>query len=300
MNAWLIGGFRYTKDDLPQQIGENAIKPTQTNDVLGKRNRGCGSVLPAIPDKGHGSPRNLIDLVEATLALEHTVFLDVVANHFGPFHTDGLHGDAVHAIPDQGWVQNMAAVVHNQVDLRRCVGFVLKHHNAISHLSDTINVRWNNDGLNVLQALVERPAGIYYLGCKHERAVSPVRVLLDDSVYPADWSACLGATPKEPSLDLPRLSHVLVLQDPNGNWKFGEQLTMLALAEVPEAATADVEQRNKLPTPAVLQTCGAAVPRSKAQDGIAFGLRPISLRQNEFVRKLRGTALGVDAIGPRP
>jgi maltooligosyltrehalose trehalohydrolase len=154
------------------------------------------------------------------------------------FRFDGLRFDAVHAIHEQDWVQEMAAVVRTAVDPDRHVHLVLEHHNAADHLRKLIDAQWNDDGHNVLHVLLTNEDGGYYADYAAEPAAKLARVRGQGWVYQGQTSAYLDAPRGEPSADLPPYAHVLFLQnhDQIGNRAFGERLTTLASKEALEAA----------------------------------------------------------------
>jgi malto-oligosyltrehalose trehalohydrolase len=156
------------------------------------------------------------------------------------YRFDGLRFDAVHAIQDQDWVEEMATAVRTTIDPRRHVHLVLEHHNAGSHLRKDIDAQWNDDGHNVLHVLLTGEDGGYYADYAHEPAAKLARVLAEGWVYQGEHSAYLKAPRGEPSADLPPYAHVLFLQnhDQIGNRAFGERLTSLTSAKALEAAIA--------------------------------------------------------------
>jgi maltooligosyltrehalose trehalohydrolase len=154
------------------------------------------------------------------------------------FRFDGLRFDAVHAIQEQDWVEEMAAAVRTTVAPDRHVHLVLEHHNAASHLRNSVDAQWNDDGHNVLHVLLTGETGGYYADYATDTAAKLARVLAEGWVYQGEHSAYLGAARGEPSADLPPYAHVLFLQnhDQIGNRAFGERLTSLTSPEALEAA----------------------------------------------------------------
>jgi malto-oligosyltrehalose trehalohydrolase len=154
------------------------------------------------------------------------------------FRFDGLRFDAVHAIQEQDWVREMAAVVRSTLDPQRHVHLVLEHHNAASHLRAGVDAQWNDDGHNVLHVLLTDEAGGYYADYADDPAAKLALVLSEGWVYQGERSKYLGAPRGEPSADLPPYAHVLFLQnhDQIGNRAFGERLTSLASKQALEAA----------------------------------------------------------------
>ncbi|MDR3532132.1 MAG: malto-oligosyltrehalose trehalohydrolase [Rhodopila sp.] len=156
------------------------------------------------------------------------------------YRFDGLRFDAVHAIPEQDWIEEMAAAVRTSVEPGRHVHLVLEHHNAASHLRKAVDAQWNDDGHNVLHVLLTGEDGGYYADYAHDPAVRLARCLAEGWVYQGERSDYLGAPRGEPSADLPPYAHVLFLQnhDQIGNRAFGERLTVLTSPVALEAAIA--------------------------------------------------------------
>jgi maltooligosyltrehalose trehalohydrolase len=156
------------------------------------------------------------------------------------FRFDGLRFDAVHAIQEQDWIEEMAAAVRAATGPDREVHLVLEHHNAASHLQKAVDAQWNDDGHNVLHVLLTGEDGGYYRDYAEDPAAKLARVLAEGWVYQGEYSAYLKAPRGEPSGELPPYAHVLFLQnhDQIGNRAFGERLTSLTPANALKAAIA--------------------------------------------------------------
>ncbi|WP_158927386.1 malto-oligosyltrehalose trehalohydrolase [Acidisphaera sp. S103] len=156
------------------------------------------------------------------------------------YRFDGLRFDAVHAIQEQDWVVEMAAIVRATVNPERYVHLVLEHHNAGSLLRKIAAAQWNDDGHNVLHVLLTDEDGGYYADYAADPAARLARVLAEGWAYQGERSAYLKAPRGEPSADLPPYAHVLFLQnhDQIGNRAFGERLTTLTAPAALEAAIA--------------------------------------------------------------
>ncbi len=167
-------------------------------------------------------------------------FTDNVIMWLRDYRFDGLRFDAVHAIQEQDWIEEMAAVVRTTIDPKRHVHLVLEHHNAASHLRKAVDAQWNDDGHNVLHVLLTGEDGGYYADYADEPARKLARVLAEGWVYQGEHSAYLNADRGEPSADLPPYAHVLFLQnhDQTGNRAMGERLTSLTSPAALEAAIA--------------------------------------------------------------
>jgi malto-oligosyltrehalose trehalohydrolase len=156
------------------------------------------------------------------------------------YRFDGLRFDAVHAIQEQDWIEEMAAFVRASVPPDRHVHLILEHHNNASHLRKAVDAQWNDDAHNVLHVLLTGETGGYYADYA-ENTIGKLALCLGEGwVYQGQRSEYLKANRGEPSADLPPYAHVLFVQnhDQIGNRAFGERLTVLTEPAVLEAAIA--------------------------------------------------------------
>ncbi len=156
------------------------------------------------------------------------------------YRFDGLRFDAVHAIEDQSWVDEMAATVRATIEPGRHVHLVLEHHNDASHLAKDVDAQWNDDGHNVLHVLLTGEDSGYYADYADHPADKLARVLAEGWVYQGEHSHYLDARRGGPCRHLPPTAHVLFLQnhDQIGNRALGERLTVLTEPAALEAAIA--------------------------------------------------------------
>jgi maltooligosyltrehalose trehalohydrolase len=156
------------------------------------------------------------------------------------YRFDGLRLDAVHAIEDQSWVDEMAAAVRAEIEPGRHVHLVLEHHNDASHLERGVNAQWNDDGHNALHALLTGESSGYYADYADHPAEKLARCLAEGWAFQGEVCGYLGGARGSPSAHLPSTAHVLFLQnhDQVGNRAFGERLTTLVPPAALEAAIA--------------------------------------------------------------
>jgi malto-oligosyltrehalose trehalohydrolase len=158
------------------------------------------------------------------------------------YRFDGLRFDAVHAITEQDWLEEMAAEVRQKIQPGRHVHLVLENDlNASSHLVRNFDAQWNDDGHHVLHVLLTGEKEGYYEDYKTDPAKRLARCLKEGFIYQGEPSLHRGGRSRgTPSKDLPPTAFVLFLQnhDQIGNRAFGERLTLLADARALEAATA--------------------------------------------------------------
>jgi malto-oligosyltrehalose trehalohydrolase len=156
------------------------------------------------------------------------------------YRFDGLRFDAVHAIQQQDWIEEMASVVRTTVPAGRHVHLILEHHNNATHLRKAVDAQWNDDAHNVLHVLMTGETGGYYADYADHPAGKLARCLAEGWVYQGQRSEYLNAPRGEPSADLPPFAHVLFLQnhDQIGNRALGERLTVLTEPQLLEAAIA--------------------------------------------------------------
>lgn len=158
------------------------------------------------------------------------------------YRFDGLRFDAVHAISESDWLDEMAATVRRTVEPGRQVHLVLEHDgNVADHLRRDFDGQWNDDAHHVLHVLLSGEGDGYYADYADQPAARLARALEQGFVYQGDVSAYRkGARRGTPSADLAPTSFVLFLQnhDQIGNRPFGDRLTTLAGRHALEAAIA--------------------------------------------------------------
>jgi len=158
------------------------------------------------------------------------------------YRFDGLRFDAVHAITESDWLDEMAAQVRVTVEEDRQVHLVLEHDgNVADHLRRDFDAQWNDDGHHVLHVMLTGEREGYYGDYAQRPAERLARCLAEGFVYQGEPSAHRrGATRGTPSGDLPPTAFVLFLQnhDQIGNRAFGDRLTTAVKPQALEAATA--------------------------------------------------------------
>ncbi len=165
------------------------------------------------------------------------------------YRFDGLRFDAVHAIEEQDWVDEMAATVRATVEPGRHVHLVLEHHNDASHLAKDVDAQWNDDAHNALHVLLTGEDGGYYADYAVKPAEKLARCLAEGFCFQGEYSNYLGAPRGMPSNHLPPTAFVLFLQnhDQIGNRAFGGRLTTLTDPAALEAAIALVMLSPQIP-----------------------------------------------------
>ena len=158
------------------------------------------------------------------------------------YRFDGLRFDAVHAISEADWLDEMAAEVRRSVEPGRHVHLVLEHDgNVADHLRRDFDAQWNDDAHHVLHAMLTGEKDGYYADYADRPAERLARALSEGFVYQGDPSAYRNGEPRgTPSTDLPPTSFVLFLQnhDQIGNRPFGDRLASHVDADLLEAAIA--------------------------------------------------------------
>jgi len=158
------------------------------------------------------------------------------------YRFDGLRLDAVHAIADQTWLDEMAAEVRRTVDKSRQVHLVLEHDgNEADHLRHGYDGQWNDDAHHVLHVLLTGESDGYYSDYAQAPARQLARALAEGFVFQGDPSPYRnGARRGTLSADLPPTAFVLFLQnhDQIGNRPFGDRLATIADPDALKAAIA--------------------------------------------------------------
>ena len=155
------------------------------------------------------------------------------------YRFDGLRLDAVHAIEDPDFLQELAQRVHEQTDDARHVWLIVENeHNRASLLEQGYDAQWNDDGHNALHVLLTGEADAYYADYAQNPTEQLARCLSQGFVFQGHVDR-RGKPRGEPSGHLPPSAFVLFLQnhDQIGNRAFGERLHQLAPAQALQAAT---------------------------------------------------------------
>jgi malto-oligosyltrehalose trehalohydrolase len=169
-------------------------------------------------------------------------FIENALYWLGEYRFDGLRFDAVHAIDDQAWLDEMAAEVRRTMEPGRQIHLVLEHDgNVADHLRHGFDAQWNDDAHHVLHVLLTGEKDGYYADYATDPAAKLARALTEGFIYQGERSAYRdGAVRGTPSADLAPTSFVFFLQnhDQIGNRPFGDRLTSLADPEALRAAIA--------------------------------------------------------------
>jgi maltooligosyltrehalose trehalohydrolase len=169
-------------------------------------------------------------------------FIENALYWLGEFRFDGLRLDAVHAITEADWLEEMAAAARSALEPGRYVHLVVENDDNIAdHLAGPFDAQWNDDGHHVLHVLLTGEGDGYYSDYIEQPAVKLARCLKEGFIYQGEPSHFRGGKRRgTPSADLPPTAFVLFLQnhDQIGNRAFGERLTILANPDALEAAIA--------------------------------------------------------------
>ncbi len=167
-------------------------------------------------------------------------FIDNALMWLMDYRFDGLRMDAVHAIPDRTFLTELAERVRAEAEPGRHVHLVLENEdNRASLLTQGFTAQWNDDGHNVLHALLTDESQGYYADYHQDATTKLVRFLGEGFIYQGHQNR-RGESRGEPSGHLSPTSFVLFLQnhDQTGNRAFGDRLINLTDADALKAATA--------------------------------------------------------------
>jgi len=167
-------------------------------------------------------------------------FIDNALMWLLEYRFDGLRLDAVHAIEDPDFLQELAQKVRQQIDPARHVWLTVENeHNQASLLEEGFDAQWNDDGHNALHVLLTGETDAYYADYAQNPTEQLARCLSQGFVFQGHVTRH-GTTRGEPSGHLPPSAFVLFLQnhDQIGNRALGERLHQLAHPDALKAATA--------------------------------------------------------------
>ncbi|MBN9086524.1 MAG: malto-oligosyltrehalose trehalohydrolase [Reyranella sp.] len=155
------------------------------------------------------------------------------------YRFDGLRFDAVHAIEDRTFLDEMAAEIRATIADRQ-VHLVLEHDgNEAGPLRHGFDAQWNDDAHHVLHVLLTGERNGYYGDYAETPAKQLARCLAEGFAFQGDPSPYRKGAPRgTPSADLAPTAFVLFLQnhDQVGNRPSGDRLTTLAHPEALKAA----------------------------------------------------------------
>jgi len=159
------------------------------------------------------------------------------------YRFDGLRFDAVHAIGDTGFLDELAREVRTGVAPDRQVHLVLENERNEAPLLDRdrrrFDAQWNDDWHHCLHVLLTGESEGYYRDFQNP-AAQLARCMKEGFAYQGEASAHQNGKPRgTPSRDLPTTAFVIALQnhDQIGNRAMGERLSVLARPDALRAAT---------------------------------------------------------------
>ena len=156
------------------------------------------------------------------------------------YRFDGLRFDAVHAISEPDFLDEMAATIRRTVEPGRHVHLILEHEgNKASHLgAGKFDAQWTDDVHHCLHVMLADEHEGYYEDFQ-DAARLLARCMAEGFAYQGEVSPHGGEKRGEPSAHLPTTAFVICLQnhDQIGNRAFGDRLTAIADPEALRAAT---------------------------------------------------------------
>lgn len=184
------------------------------------------------------------------------------------FRFDGLRFDAVHAISEKEWLEEMAQRVRAVMPPERHVHLVLENDDNSARLLERsprrlFDAQWNDDMHHALHVMLTDEREGYYAGYIKQSEEKLARGLAEGFIYQGEASLYPGGALRgEPSADLPPTSFVMFLQnhDQVGNRALGERLTTLAHPHALRAATALLLLSPQIPLLFMGEEYGATQP----------------------------------------
>ncbi|UZK69927.1 malto-oligosyltrehalose trehalohydrolase [Sphingomonas sp. S1-29] len=173
----------------------------------------------------------------------HAFFRENAAMWLNEYRFDGLRFDAVHAIGNEVFLDQLAGELRAAVGPDRHVHLVLENeHNDADRLTpDRYDAQWNDDFHNVMHVLLTGETSGYYADFAERPVERLARCLGEGFIYQGEGSPNHAGKPRgKPSGHLPPTAFVSFLQnhDQIGNRAMGERLTLLADPAKLRAATA--------------------------------------------------------------
>lgn len=168
-------------------------------------------------------------------------FIDNTLMWLQDYRFDGLRFDAVHAIEDPTFLEELAERVRKEIspDDRHIWLMLENEFNEAHRMDQGFDAQWNDDGHNTLHVLLTGETDAYYTDFAEQPTHKLARLLGEGFVYQGEATRH-GHKRGEPSAHLSPTSFVLFLQnhDQIGNRALGERLVQLCPPEALRAATA--------------------------------------------------------------
>jgi maltooligosyltrehalose trehalohydrolase len=167
-------------------------------------------------------------------------FIDNALMWLQEYRFDGLRFDAVHAIEDDTFLEEVAVRIREEISAPRHVWLMLENEfNEAHRMEQPYDAQWNDDGHNTLHVLLTGETDAYYADFAKNPTHKLARMLCEGFVYQGQ-STRHGHNRGEPSAHLPPSAFVLFLQnhDQIGNRALGERLVQLCPPPALRAATA--------------------------------------------------------------
>ena len=192
------------------------------------------------------------------------------------FRFDGLRLDAVHAISEKDFLEELAQRVRAAMPPGRHVHLVLENDDNGARLLERgeraprrlFDAQWNDDMHHALHVLLTGEREGYYAGYINQGGEKLARGLAEGFIYQGEASPYFGKEPSgkaprgEPSAHLPPTAFVNFLQnhDQIGNRALGERLTTLARPHALRAALALLLLSPQIPMLFMGEEFGATQP----------------------------------------
>ncbi|NHO34015.1 malto-oligosyltrehalose trehalohydrolase [Acetobacter fallax] len=179
--------------------------------------------------------------IDFTRSQVREFFLDNALYWIMEFRFDGLRFDAVQAITERNWLEELHKVISDTIEAGRFVHLILENeNNDAGLLRDGFTAQWNDDAHNALHVLLTGENEGYYKNFSKDPILSLAVVLEEGFCFQGQPSPMTGKPRGSGSSDLPAEKFILFLQnhDQVGNRALGERLTVLADPDALKAAYA--------------------------------------------------------------
>ena len=220
-------------------------------------------------------------------------FIENAVSWILDYRIDGLRFDAVHAIDDADFLQEMAAEIRAAAGPDRHVHLVLENEENDAALlrqhagGPGFDAQWADDLHHCVHVMLTGEHEAYYEDFAKAPAELLARCLQDGFAFQGEVSRHTGGRRGTPSRHLPATSFVICLQnhDQIGNRAFGERIGALAHPDALRAATVLLLMTPQIPLLFMGQEWAAPVPFlyfSSHHDELAEAVR--QGRRQEFAR----------------
>ncbi len=166
------------------------------------------------------------DAIDFRRSEVQSFFIENALYWLGEFRFDGLRFDAVHAIHDPAFLQQLGHAIRAEFPSHH---LILENEDNAAGLLDIYTAQWNDDFHNTMHVLLTGETAGYYADFAPDGTAKLARLLREGFAFQGEYAGHIGQERGQSSEHLPTTAFVSFLQnhDQIGNRALGERLITL-------------------------------------------------------------------------